>query len=348
MTQDRLEAVQQTTFAAAQVRERDDLQRLLRDQIDVVAPGVLLIGEEFEDFVGARRRIDLLGVDSQGRIVVIELKRTEDAGHGELPAIRYAAMVSAMTFDQVAEQRERFAADRGLVEPDSRAVVRQWVGGGEALGDDVRLVLVAPNFGIELTTSVLWLSRRHDLDITCVRVVPYSLEGRLLLDVQQVIPLPETADYQVSVRRKETETRQAAAVTNRDFTRYELIVNGSVQPSSSKQGTVKQAVAFLNGHGVPLPAIREAIGKRWKHVEAPSAEAISAPGFGPAHGMPSGWWLDALYADEAQEGWWWIMARFGGPDTENLLDRLCALAPDMLAWQRAQSPDQPSPEPPPT
>jgi len=32
--------------------------------------------------------------------VVIELKRTNDGGHMELQAIRYASMVSAMTFER--------------------------------------------------------------------------------------------------------------------------------------------------------------------------------------------------------------------------------------------------------
>jgi len=150
MTQHRLEAVPQTTYAVAQVRERDDLQRLLRDQIDVVSPDVLLTGEEFEDFVGARRRIDLLGIDTSGRLVVIELKRTDDGGHAELQAIRYAAMVSAMSLDQTVQQRERFAADRGLDEVDSRSVVLAWIGGEEMLGDDVRIILVAADFGLEL------------------------------------------------------------------------------------------------------------------------------------------------------------------------------------------------------
>jgi len=176
---------------------------------DVVSLGVLLIGEEFEDFVGARRRIDLLEIDTKGRLVVIELKRADDGGHAELQAIRYAALVSAMTLDQIVEQRERFAADRGLDEVDSRSVVLAWIGGEEMLADDVRIILVAADFGLELTTTVLWLTERHDLDITCVRAVPYQLDDRLLLNVEQVIPLPETASYQVSVRRKEAETRQA-------------------------------------------------------------------------------------------------------------------------------------------
>ena len=44
--------------------------------------------------------IDLLGIDKDANLVVIELKVTEDGGHMELQAIRYAAMVSAMTFDR--------------------------------------------------------------------------------------------------------------------------------------------------------------------------------------------------------------------------------------------------------
>jgi len=124
MTEHRPEPVPQTTFAAAQVRERDDLQRLLRDQGEVVADGVLLVAEEFGQFDSANRRIDPLGVDIDGHLVVIELKRTEDGGHSELQALRYAAMVSAMTFEQVVEQRERFVVERGLQEPDSRAVLQ--------------------------------------------------------------------------------------------------------------------------------------------------------------------------------------------------------------------------------
>jgi len=45
--------------------------------------------------------------------VVIELKRTEDGGHMELQAIRYAAMVSAMTFDGAVEIYGRYLRERG-------------------------------------------------------------------------------------------------------------------------------------------------------------------------------------------------------------------------------------------
>ena len=39
-----------TSFSKAGILERDDLQRLLRDQIEVVAPDVLIISEEFGEW----------------------------------------------------------------------------------------------------------------------------------------------------------------------------------------------------------------------------------------------------------------------------------------------------------
>jgi hypothetical protein len=54
----------------------------------------------------------------------------------------------------------------------------------------------------------MWLNERG-LDIRCVRLKPYKLEGRTLLDVQQVIPLPEAAQYQVQIREKKQREREA-------------------------------------------------------------------------------------------------------------------------------------------
>ena len=72
---------------------------------------------------------------------------------------------------------------------------------------DVRIVLVAADFSRELTTSVMWLNER-DLDIRCVRIRPYMDGGRVLVDVQQVIPLPEAQDYIVRIREKAVKERQ--------------------------------------------------------------------------------------------------------------------------------------------
>ena len=55
---------------------------------------------------------------------------------------------------------------------------------------EIYATISASNFSDELITSVMWLNER-DLDIRCIRLKPYGDNGRVLIDVQQVIPLPE-------------------------------------------------------------------------------------------------------------------------------------------------------------
>ncbi len=95
---DSLQKVAKANFKDLGIKEREDLQRLLRDQIQVVAPDCFVIDEEFSEWEDSNRRIDLLAIDCEANLVVIELKRTNDGGHMELQAIRYASMVSTMTF----------------------------------------------------------------------------------------------------------------------------------------------------------------------------------------------------------------------------------------------------------
>ncbi|MCG6883981.1 MAG: hypothetical protein LJE62_09535, partial [Silicimonas sp.] len=213
-----------TTFSVAQLQERRDLQRLLRANVPVVAPDTLVIAEEFGDWDESRRRIDLLGIDRDANLVVIELKRTEDGGHMALQAIRYAAMVSTTTFDLASDVFARYLTQIGKSDADARAEQLDFLGWDEpdedAFAQDVRIVLASAEFSRELTTSVLWLIERG-IDIRCVRLHPYGLEDRILVDVQQIIPPPEVAEYQVRATEKKRKEREALTDT-RDWTSYDL------------------------------------------------------------------------------------------------------------------------------
>jgi hypothetical protein len=211
LTNDDLVALAETTFSNEGVMERQDLQRLLREKIEVVAPDTLVIAEEFGRWEESKRRIDLLALDKQANLVVIELKRTEDGGHMELQAIRYAAMVSNMTFDKAVTAYESYLKRLNRDE-DAQDNILNFLEWGEPKEDefaqDVRIVLVSAEFSKELTSAVLWLNQRM-LDIRCVRLRPYRLDDRLIVDVQQIIPLPEAVDYQISLREKEQKSRSS-------------------------------------------------------------------------------------------------------------------------------------------
>src|SRR5690606_26872249 len=90
-------AIKPTNFVVESIFERNDLQEAFKNNIDIIAPNCLVIAEEFADWQGSRKRIDLLAIDKQANLVVIELKRTETGDHMELQALRYASMISTMT-----------------------------------------------------------------------------------------------------------------------------------------------------------------------------------------------------------------------------------------------------------
>ena len=211
LTKDALVSLAATTFVQHGFRERSDLQRLLRANISVVAPDVLVIAEEFAEWEDSKRRIDILGIDRSANLVVIELKRNDDGGHMELQAIRYAAMVSTMTFARAVDVFQSFLDKLGddRDAQDTLLDFLDWeVPREDDFAQDVRIVLVSADFSKELTTAVLWLNQR-EMDIQCVRLKPYASDHGVFIDAQKIIPLPEASEYQARLRQKAVEQRQA-------------------------------------------------------------------------------------------------------------------------------------------
>lgn len=73
-----------------------------------------------------------------------------------------------------------------------------------SLKQKVRIFLVAEGFNPEITTTALYL-RSLNLDITCLSLTAYKVDKRVLIDVEQVIPLPETEQFQIELGKKRAE-----------------------------------------------------------------------------------------------------------------------------------------------
>lgn len=182
----------------------------------------------------------------------------------ELQAIRYAAMISAMTFDKAVDVFSRHLMQAGSESRDARTELLDFLGWDEpdedGFAQDVRIVLASSDFSRELTTSVLWLIERA-IDIRCVRLQPYDMEGRVLVDVQQIIPLPEATEYQVQVRekaRKERESRAGGA----DFTRYDLSLGDWQLRGEWKRRAIYQTFRYLVENGAPPEVVAKHCGPR--------------------------------------------------------------------------------------
>jgi len=263
ITNNHFSKINETTFLEEGIKERSDLQRLLRNQIDVISPDTLVIAEEFGEWEDSKRRIDLLGLDKQANLVVIELKRTEDGGHMELQAIRYAAMVSALTFDQVVDIFGRYLESiNSDIDPKEKILeFLEWDEPDEdSFAQEVKIVLASAKFSKELTTSVIWLNN-YGLDIKCIRIQPYNDDGKVYIDVQQVIPLPEAEDYQVQIRNK-SRLEKISRTQNRDLTKYDVTIEELTQPHLPKRRAIFSIVKYLVDSGANPEEIKSII--NWK------------------------------------------------------------------------------------
>lgn len=255
-----LTAVPPAQFAALGIKERDHLQRALQDKIDVIAPETMVLTEEFGQWEDAKRRIDLLCLDKDRQLVVVELKRTDDGGHLELQALRYAAMVSAMTFQQAVAAHAAFLAKKGLDSGAAETRIREFLDAPEGpvtLSERVRIVLAAADFSREITTTVLWLNNQG-LDLTCVRLQPLRVGNHFLIDVKQVVPLPEAQAYQIAIRDKAKQQDKAES-TSRDFTKYEVSTSYGTTTGVNKRRFMFEVVREAVKQGVTPEKINEAV-----------------------------------------------------------------------------------------
>ena len=222
---EKLDEVATTSFGQEGVLERADLQRMLRDQPEILEKGLLIIAEEFGDWEDSNRRIDLLGLDASGRLVVIELKRGDTGGHMDLQAIRYAAMVANMTNEKAIETYQDYLdkraseRDETAEADDAETLIRGHLGTADEVPviftETPRIILASENFGKELTTCVMWLNeswlRGAGQEIKCIRLQPHRNGNEILIETSVMIPLPEASEYQTQFAQRKEEARDQRA-----------------------------------------------------------------------------------------------------------------------------------------
>ncbi len=253
-----LKSVEGHALEDKNVKERN-LQDALMANPDPLEQGLFIIATEFGDWEDSRRRIDLLALDDRARLVVVELKRSQTGDHAELQAIRYAAMVSNMTRERIirahSEHLKKSLQQRGtggdgdeseganvvdysgcaekkLTEHLKKVRERGEQAGVEPettleLWDTIeterpRIILASAGFSQEVTTSVLWLVEKYELDITCVELQLYETDqGKQFLTDNRIIPLAGE-EYRMRAKEHKVE-RERIEKKRRDRFTFEMV-----------------------------------------------------------------------------------------------------------------------------
>ena len=223
LSENRLVRLEKRRFDDLNLQERPHLQEWLVQTPEALGEDLLVIQKEFDGFADTRERLDLLALDKEGRLVVVENKLDDSGRDVVWQALKYVAYCSSLKKSEIVEIYQKY--------------LDRWSSGDSAVpnlceflevedlddtvlnaGNEQRLILVAANFRKEVTATVLWLIG-HGVRAQCFRVLPYSLDEELLIDLQQIIPTPEAADYMIGMAAKESEEKSVKGTQKR---RHEL------------------------------------------------------------------------------------------------------------------------------
>ncbi|MFB7945611.1 MGMT family protein [Kitasatospora phosalacinea] len=252
--------VTQTGLAAEDLWERRHLQEWVIAHPKVLGESVLIVTAEFDrwadaDGVAAKDRLDILGIDATGQLVVVELKRGTADRAVHLQAITYAALVSRFDLDTLTQAHHRFRTGRGevvTVEECQQTLLDHVDGEWDPeLLKRPRIVVIAADFPKQVTHTVVWLSEMN-LDIALVQVTLWQVEGHLVAGFATVYPTPEVEEFTLTPARLETEAvvKKIKARSQKQRA-VDVIIKAGLLPDGTRMRMVPR-------HGVP-DAIREQI-----------------------------------------------------------------------------------------
>lgn len=207
--------VEPDSYVNLGVLELQHLEKWLVERPEVLGEELLIVTRQFSGFDKTKERSDILGLDRAGRLVIVELKRDDSGARQDLQALRYAASSANLTLEQVRDLYIAHRAKAGETVSQDEAAKRfkEHVVEGSLDGFDEdnkpRIVLVAKAFQWEVASTCLWLRDAFGMDISCVQLVPYSVNGQVLLASSVLIPLPEASKY--TAQREEKRKRAEAS-----------------------------------------------------------------------------------------------------------------------------------------
>ena len=221
-SENRLVRLEERRFSDLSLREREHLQEWLAWMPEALREELLIVQKEFDGFAGTRERLDLLALDKEGRLVVIEIKLDDSGRDVVWQALKYVAYCSNLTKAQIVEIYQKYL-DRWSAGTSAVTSLCEFLGVEELddvvlnPGNEQRLVLIAANFRKEVTSTVLWLLG-HGVRAQCFRVIPYSFGEELFIDLLQIIPTPEAADFMIEMAAKDSEEKSAQGARKRRHT----------------------------------------------------------------------------------------------------------------------------------
>lgn len=201
-------SINKKTFQELEFRERQHLQEWICKNTDILGEQLLIIQKEFSGFDDTKERLDLLAIDKMGNLVIIENKLDDSGKDVVWQSLKYASYCSGLTKNDIRDIFQRYLDGQNRNEL-AEEVLSEFLeiedfSEVELNNEDQRIIMIAAHFRKEVTSTAMWLLDHH-IKIKCITVTPYELNGQILLETEQIIPVVNAEEYLIKIANKKQE-----------------------------------------------------------------------------------------------------------------------------------------------
>ncbi|WP_099363675.1 hypothetical protein [Fredinandcohnia onubensis] len=215
--------IEPTSFTELGMNEHH-VEELIKNNTNLIAEdeSMLIVGQQVRN--SSNGICDLVGLNQNGDLVLIEIKRDRKDIENrreafEFQAIRYAAgfatikdiddLLSKIYAPFLEKSRENNSSSLTITEHANRNIVSFFEDNDIALEDfnqRQQIILVASDFDEQTKSAVAWLNK-NGVEMYCYKLIPYKINEEIYIESQKILPLDQYDDYYVGLTDRTTTSK---------------------------------------------------------------------------------------------------------------------------------------------
>jgi hypothetical protein len=221
-------------IAHSKLNLEEKLEGWIENDVSIVADDLLIIGRQVEtDFSGV---IDLLCLDSNGDVVVIELKRNKTPRDITAQLLDYASWVKDLSNERISDLANKYLKENGPIEKAYKDKFGSEI--PEILNENHKMLIVASEIDSNSERIIEYLSDSYGVGINAVTFQYYEdkKNGKKFLSRVFLVE-PDEANYRI---QSKSSSKRKPAKTFEEFEKiaqkngvediYEIVMHGIKVP----------------------------------------------------------------------------------------------------------------------
>ena len=128
---------------------------------------------------------------------------------------------------------------------------------GQNFNEKQKIVLIASNFDIQTLSAVAWLNS-NNVDISCIKLIPYKINDDVFIETEKVLPLDEYNSYYVDLLDKSVSgIKRSTGIKRKSLPRIDSLLDWGVvkagdiiiaKGKDNEAELLKNGNVMVNGH----------------------------------------------------------------------------------------------------